>query len=137
MAGAAGSGLLVAVGFAAGIALATAIGWAQAPAAVKRTVLLTKPLAAKGYTAVVARGEVPPGMAAPRHSHPGDERVVLLEGEVEVDFDGAAPVRVRAGEAMHVEAGRVHRPRSVGDAPARFISVWVVEDGKPLTMNAP
>jgi quercetin dioxygenase-like cupin family protein len=103
----------------------------------KRTILLTKPLAAQGYNAVVGRGEVPSGMAAPRHSHPGDELVVLLEGEVEVELDGATPVRVRAGEAMHVEAGRAHRPRSVGAVPAKYISVWVVEQGKPLTTNAP
>jgi quercetin dioxygenase-like cupin family protein len=74
-------------------------------------------------------------MAAPKHSHPGDEFVVLLEGEVEVELDGAPPVRVRAGEAMHVEAGRMHRPKSVGNVPAKFISVWIVEKDKPLTIN--
>ena len=76
-------------------------------------------------------------MAGPAHFHHGDELVVLLEGEVEVDIDGAAPVRVNAGEAMHVEAGKVHRPKSVGDVPARFISVWVVENDKPLAVNVP
>lgn len=131
------SGFLLAGAFAAGVMLATAVGRAQAPAEPTRTVLLSKPLAAHGYTAVVARGEVPPGLAAPRHSHPGDELAVLLEGEVEVEFDDGPPLRVRAGEAMHVEAGRVHRPKSIGTAPARYISVWVVEKDKPLTMNAP
>lgn len=121
MSSAARTSLLVAVGFLAGAIVATAVGTAQAPGEIKRALLLTKPLAAQGYNGVVGRGEVPPGMAAPRHTHPGDELVVLLEGEVEVELDGAAPVRVRAGEAMHVEAGRVHRPKSVGTVPAKFI----------------
>ncbi len=134
---AARTGLLVAVGFLAGVTVATAFGKAQAPDEIKRTILLTKPLAAQGYNGVIGRGEVPPGMAAPRHTHPGDELVVLLEGEVEVELDGALPVRVRAGEAMHVEAGRMHRPKSVGIVPAKFISVWIVEKDKPLTINVP
>ena len=134
---AARTSLLVAIGFLAGVGVATAVGKAQAPREIKRAILLTKPLAAQGYNGVVGRGEVPPGLAAPRHSHPGDELVVLLEGEVEVGLDGAPPVRVRAGEAMHVEVGRMHRPRSVGTVPAKFISVWIVEKDKPLTSNAP
>jgi quercetin dioxygenase-like cupin family protein len=127
----------VAVGFLVGVVVATAVGKAQVPGEIKRAILLTKPLAAQGYNGVVGRGEVPPGMAAPKHSHPGDELVVLLEGEVEVELDGAPPVRVRAGEAMHVEAGRMHRPKSVGNVPAKFISVWIVEKDKPLTINVP
>jgi quercetin dioxygenase-like cupin family protein len=132
---AARASLLVAVGFLVGVVVATAVGKAQVPGEIKRAILLTKPLAAQGYNGVVGRGEVPPGMAAPKHSHPGDEFVVLLEGEVEVELDGAPPVRVRAGEAMHVEAGRMHRPKSVGNVPAKFISVWIVEKDKPLTIN--
>jgi quercetin dioxygenase-like cupin family protein len=124
---------LVGVGFLAGV-VAT---HAQAPGEAKRTVLLTKSLAAQGYNGIVGRGEVPPGMAAPAHFHHGDELVVLLEGEVEVEIEGTAPVRVKAGEAMHVEAGKVHRPKSVGTVPAKFISVWVVEKDKPFAVNVP
>jgi quercetin dioxygenase-like cupin family protein len=131
------AGVLLAIGFAVGAIAATAVTRAQAPGEIKRAILLTKPLAAQGYNGVIGRGEVPPGMAAPRHSHPGDELVILLEGEVEVELDGLPPVRVRAGEAMHVEAGRVHQPKSVGTVPAKFISVWIVEKDRPLTISAP
>ena len=72
------------------------------------------------------------------HPHRGFETVtVLLEGEVEVEIEGAAPVRVKPGEAMHVEAGKVHKPKSVGTVPAKFISVWVVEKDKPFAVNVP
>lgn len=124
---------LVGVGFLAGVAATHA----QAPGEIKRTVLLTKSLAAQGYNGIVGRGEVPVGMAGPAHFHHGDELVVLLEGEVEVEIEGAAPIRVKAGEAMHVEAGKVHKPKSVGSVPARFISLWVVEKDKPFAVNVP
>src|SRR5688572_25223770 len=96
--------VLVGVGFLAGVAASRA----QAPGEIKRSILLTKALAAQGYNGIVGRGEVPTGMAGPAHFHHGDELVVLLEGEVEVEIEGGTPVRVRAGEAMHVEAGKVH-----------------------------
>ena len=38
---------------------------------------------------------------------------------------------------MHVEAGKVHKPKSVGAVPAKFISIWVVEKDKPLAVNVP
>jgi quercetin dioxygenase-like cupin family protein len=126
--------VLVGAGFLAGIA----VSWAQAPGEIKRTILLTKSLAAQGYNGVVGRGEVPAGVAGPAHFHHGDELVVLLEGEIEVELEGAAaPIRVKAGEAMHVEAGKVHKPKSIGTVPAKFISVWVVEKDKPLAVNVP
>ncbi len=125
--------VLVGVSFLAGVAASRA----QAPGEIKRTILLTKSLAAQGYNGIVGRGEVPAGMAGPAHFHHGDELVVLLEGEVEVEIEGAAPVRVKAGEAMHVEAGKVHKPKSVGAVPAKFISIWVVEKDKPLAVNVP
>jgi quercetin dioxygenase-like cupin family protein len=132
-----GPGLLVLASFAAGAGFTAVMSKAQAPGEIRRGVLLTKPLSIQGYNGVVGRGEVPPGMAAPKHFHHGDELVVLLEGEVEVELDGAPSVRVKAGEAMHVEAGKVHRPKSVGQVPARFISVWIVEKDKPLAVNVP
>ncbi|MGE5512423.1 MAG: cupin domain-containing protein [Bacteroidota bacterium] len=127
----------VLIGLVAGVAASTAVTTAQAPGEIKRTTLLTTPIAAQGYNAVVGRGEVPPGLAAPRHVHPGDELVVLLEGEVEVEVEGAPSVRVKAGEAMHVGANKAHRPKSVGQVPAKFISVWIVEKDKPLSVNVP
>jgi quercetin dioxygenase-like cupin family protein len=104
--------MLVGAGFLAGVVATQA----QAPGEIKRSVLLTKSLAPQGYNGIVGRGEVPVGMAAPAHFHHGDELVVLLEGEVEVEIQGAAPVRVKAGEA---------------------ISVWVVEKDKPFAVNVP
>ena len=128
-------GGLAGAAFLAGIAAGRLS--AQTGASARPTILLTKSLAAAGFDGVVGRGEVPPGVAAPKHFHHGDELVVLLEGEVDVEFDGAPTVRVKAGEAMHVEANRIHRPKSVGTVPAKYISVWIVEKGKPLAVSVP
>lgn len=130
-------GVSVLAGFVAGAATLIVASSAQAPAEIRRAILLTAPLAAPGYQGVVGRGEVPPGLAAPKHTHHGDELVILLEGEVEVEVEGTPPVRVKAGQAMHVESGKAHQPKSVGTVPAKFISVWIVEKDKPLAVNVP
>ena len=124
--------VLVGVSFLAGVAASRA----QAPGEIKRTILLTKSLAAQGYNGIVGRGEVPAGMAGPAHFHHGDELVVLLEGE-RSRSRARHRFASRPAKAMHVEAGKVHKPKSVGAVPAKFISIWVVENDKPLAVNVP
>jgi quercetin dioxygenase-like cupin family protein len=112
--------------------LATAGALAQ----VKRTPVLTADVAAPGREAVVVRGEIDPGVSAPRHSHPGDEISYILEGEAELLIDGEAPRVVKAGEAFVIPAGKVHGARNPGGVPLRFVGVYVVEKGKPLATPA-
>ena len=108
-----------------------------ATAQVKRTPVLTADVATPGREAVVVRGEIAPGASAPRHTHPGDEISYVMEGEVELLVDGAAPRIVKAGEAFVVPAGKVHGARNSGGALLRFVGVYVVEKGKPLATPAP
>jgi quercetin dioxygenase-like cupin family protein len=51
------------------------------------------------------RGEIEPGVSAPRHTHPGDEISYILEGEAELLIDGEPPRAVKAGEAFVIPAG--------------------------------
>ena len=44
------------------------------------------------------------------HAHDVDECYVVLEGELLVEIEGEASVRVTAGDAFVVRAGIVHRP---------------------------
>jgi quercetin dioxygenase-like cupin family protein len=112
--------------------LATAGAWAQ----IKRTPVLTSDVAAPGHEAVVVRGEIDPGVSAPRHTHPGDEISYVLEGEAELLVDGEPPRVVKAGEAFVIPAGKVHGARNLGRVPLRFVGVYVVEKGKPLASPA-
>jgi quercetin dioxygenase-like cupin family protein len=107
-----------------------------ASAQIRRTPVLTADVAAPGHQAVVVRGEIDPGVSAPRHTHPGDEISYVLEGEAELLIDGEPPRLVKAGEAFVIPAGKVHGARNSGAVPLRFVGVYVVEKGQPLAMPA-
>ena len=109
---------------------------AGASAQIKRTPVLTADVAAPGHQAVVVRGEIDPGVSAPRHTHPGDEISYVLEGEAELLIDGEPARVVKAGEAFVIPAGKVHGARNAGTVPLRFVGVYVVEKGKPLATPA-
>ncbi len=64
--------------------------------------------------------EVAPGGFTPRHSHPYEHEVFVLEGEGEV-FEGAAPHRLRAGDVVFVKPDEVHQFRNTGNGPLKFL----------------
>lgn len=121
--------------FAAGVGagvLGTGALFAQ-PAGFQRTLHLTAPISASGqYEATIGTVIVPAGAASPRHSHPGDEIGVLIDGESVVEIEGSAPAKITAGQAFHVPAGKAHIARNTGSGPAKVVSIWIVEKGKPM-----
>lgn len=46
------------------------------------------------------------------HQHSKDEMYVVLDGELEVDYDDGSSVTVNQGESLVVRAGEKHRSRS-------------------------
>ena len=71
------------------------------------------------------------GDAVGRHTHPGDDYTVVLQGTLELNVEGREPRQLSAGEAFHVPPGVVHYTRVVGDTPVRVIAFWVLDKGKP------
>lgn len=122
--------------FGTALLLLGLLGATGASAQIKRTPILTADVAAPGHQAVVVRGEIDPGVSAPRHTHPGDEISYVLEGEAELLIDGEPPRVVKAGEAFVIPAGKVHGARNPGETPLRFLGVYLVEKGKPLVTPA-
>jgi mannose-6-phosphate isomerase-like protein (cupin superfamily) len=56
------------------------------------------------------------GHFAQWHTHDEDECYVILEGELLVELEGRAAVRLSVGDAYVVKAGTVHRPFAVPQA---------------------
>jgi quercetin dioxygenase-like cupin family protein len=81
--------------------------------------------------------EFAPGATTGRHTHPGDEYAVVLQGTLELWIEGQEPRRVTAGEAYHNPQGVVHETRNAGDSVAKTLATFVVEKGKPRTVPAP
>jgi quercetin dioxygenase-like cupin family protein len=98
---------------------------------IKRTVLQQTDVSIPGREVVTAKAEFPAGGATGLHTHPGDEISYVAEGTVEIIIDGASKT-YKAGEAFHVDAGKVHDARAVG-GPAVVIANYVIEKGKPAT----
>ena len=64
--------------------------------------------------------EVAPGGFTPRHSHPYEHEVFVLEGEGEV-FEGPKPHRLGAGDVVFVKPDEVHQFRNTGSGPLKFL----------------
>lgn len=62
-------------------------------------------------------------------SHPGEEFLFVLEGEVIVQFEGREPVRLRQYESLYFDSRRGHLYASATDKPARILSVCTDEAG--------
>lgn len=119
------------------VALLVAGGMAQAQqAGTRRTDLQRHDLSIPGREVIQARVEIDPGVTAPRHSHPGEEIVNVLEGTLEYRIDGQPPVTLKAGDVYFIPAGAIHSAKNVGSGPGAELATYVVEKGKPLIVLA-
>ncbi len=78
------------------------------------------------------RVDIPAGGAFPKHSHPGEEVVYMIEGVLEYQLDGRPPVTLKAGEVLFIPAGTVHAVKNVGSSNGAELATYIVEKGKPL-----
>ena len=64
--------------------------------------------------------EVAPGGYTPRHSHPYEHEVFVLEGEGLV-LEGDEPHALSAGDVVFVKPDEVHQFRNTGPSPLKFL----------------
>ena len=114
-----------------GSGVAPDMAQAQQPGS-RRTDLQRHDLSAPGREVVQVRVDFDPGYVSPRHTHPGEEIIYVLEGSLEYQVEGQATRTYNAGEALTVPAGVVHAVRNVGSGNAAELATYVVERGKPL-----
>lgn len=108
---------------------------AQQPG-IKRTDLQQHDLSVSGREVVQTRVDFAPGASFPRHKHPGEEIIYVIEGSIEYDVDGQPPLMVNAGGVLFIPAGTVHAAKNVGNVNAAELGTYVVEKGKPLVTLA-
>ncbi len=113
-----------------GSGLALSIAGAQQ--GIKRTDLQRQDLSAPGREVIQVRVDLAPGVAFGRHRHPGEEIIYVLEGSLQYEIDGKAPVTLKAGDVLFIPAGTIHAARNVGTDNAAELATYVVEKGKPL-----
>jgi quercetin dioxygenase-like cupin family protein len=99
---------------------------------IRRTDLMQYDLSVSGREVIQALVEIPPGAAAPRHSHPGEELVYVVEGLLEYALDGRSPVTLKVGEVLFIPYGTPHAVKNVGSGNAAELATYFAEKGKPL-----
>jgi quercetin dioxygenase-like cupin family protein len=104
----------------------------QAQQGVKRTDLQQHDLSVPGREAIQARVDIAPGALAPKHRHPGEEIIYVLEGSLVYEVEGKPPVTLKAGDVLFIPAGTIHAAKNVGSSNAAELATYVVEKGKPL-----
>ena len=100
-------------------------------AGTRRTDLQRHDLSAAGREMIQVRVDFDPGYAAPRHTHPGEEIIYVLEGTLEYQIGGRS-TRVKAGDVLFVPAGTIHSAKNIGSGNGAELATYVVEKGKPL-----
>ena len=118
-----------------GMVLALQVTLAQQQG-VKRTDLQRHDLTAAGREVVQARVDIAPGVSFPRHWHPGEEIIYMIEGSLEYQLDGKPPVTLKAGDVLFVPARAIHTARNTSRANGAELATYVVEKGKPLLVLA-
>jgi quercetin dioxygenase-like cupin family protein len=115
------------------IGSAPLVAQAQQPG-ITRTDLQRHDLSVPGREVIQVRVDFAPGVAFPRHSHPGEEIVYAIEGVMEYQLEGKPPATLKAGEVLFIPAGVIHAVKNVGRSNAAELATYIVEKGKPLVV---
>ena len=99
---------------------------------VTRTDLQRHDLSASGREAIQVRVDLDPGVAFGKHTHPGEEIIYVLEGQLEYQVGDQPPVTLKAGDVLFIPAGTVHSARNPGSVKGSELATYIVEKGKPL-----
>ncbi len=124
----------VATGFSA-VAVEPQAQPAGQTSGVTRKILSTEELPDGRYVVVQVAAEIAPGATVARHTHPGIESSVILEGEAELLVDGQPNRTLRAGDSFQIPAVAPHSLRN-GSGATRVAGTYTVEKGKPLASPA-
>jgi quercetin dioxygenase-like cupin family protein len=114
-----------------GGAVAPDMAQAQQPGS-RRTDLQRHNLSTPGREVVQVRVDFDAGYVSPRHTHPGEEIIYVLEGTLEYEIGSKPPVRVQPGDVLFVPAGTIHSAKNIGSGNGAELAAYVVEKGKPL-----
>jgi quercetin dioxygenase-like cupin family protein len=114
-----------------GSGLALCVARAQQPG-IKRTDLQRHDLSVPGREVVQARIDFDRAAVSPKHRHPGEEIIYVLEGSLEYQVEGKPPVTLKAGDVLFIPAGTIHAAKNVGSGNGAELATYVVEKGKPL-----
>lgn len=100
-------------------------------AGIKRVILQKIEVPGTNYEVFLGAYEIPAGLNAGRHTHPGPETGTVTEGEMVLMIDGQPDRTIKAGDSYQIPVGIVHDVRAVG-GQIKGVGVYVVPKGFAL-----
>jgi quercetin dioxygenase-like cupin family protein len=79
----------------------------------------------EGDRMIVALMRYPAGQPSDAHSHPNEQWILILEGELEMWFDGRSSndwQRAGPGQVFYIPAGKVHQARNDAERDCVFFT---------------
>jgi quercetin dioxygenase-like cupin family protein len=89
-------------------------------------------LSIPGREVVQVRVDIDAGTVAPKHRHPGEEIIYVLEGSLEYQLEGQPARLLKTGDVLFIPAGAIHSVRNVSRENGAELATYIVEKGKPL-----
>src|SRR6266700_1660116 len=71
------------------------------------------------------------------HTHNGDQWEAVIEGEITYTVKGQPPQVLKVGDSVYIPRGTIHRNENKSNAPARTISLYVMDKDRPQTVPVP
>ncbi|MCI4646304.1 MAG: cupin domain-containing protein [Hyphomonadaceae bacterium] len=85
---------------------------------------------ADGLEVIISDVVIPPGAQVPRHYHPGEEFLYVIEGSAVHVQEGQPDIILSAGDSYVIPPQAVHSPYA-GEAGARAVVFRVHTEGEP------
>jgi quercetin dioxygenase-like cupin family protein len=124
------TGVIARIALVAAVGLGLHAAWAQQ--GFNRFDLQRHDLSIPGREMIQVRVELDPGVASPRHWHPGEEIIYVLDGELEYQVEGQPTVTLKRGDVLFIPARTVHAAKAVGSGKGVELATYIVEKGQPL-----
>lgn len=99
-----------------------------------RTDLVRKDLNVSDQEVIQVRVDFEPGVAAPKHSHPGVEVAYVISGTFEYQLEGQPAVTLRTGDSLYIPAGTAHIATNVGKTTGSELATYIVKKDAPLVI---
>ena len=89
---------------------------------------------AEGTEVVVSHLVVPPNTMLPKHWHPGEEFVYIIEGSGILWQEGKEDVSLKKGDAYKIPLKQIHTAKTLEES-ATILVFRVHEKGQPVRVN--
>ena len=118
------------------VASGVPLGSAQAADAVMiENLMRAESQVAEGVEIIVSVVEIGPNFSLPKHYHPGEEYVYVLEGSATVWLKGKPDVTMQAGDLFKIPFEQVHTAMT-SDSSAKALVFRVHRKGEPERIPA-